>query len=592
MLKFFLGVVVGVVVVILVFVIAVFAIAGMRAKPPAIAAGSTLILHLEGDLPERAPVEVPFQAFGQKTSLTLEDTWAMLRKAATDSRIKAVVVEPYGLSVGWGKMEELHADLEKFKQSGKPLYAYLKTPGTRDYYVATAASQVFLAPEDMLDLKGLRFELMYFKHTLEKLGVTVEVEHAGKYKDYMDMFTRSDMSPETREVLTSVIDRLYGDLVKTIALGRRKSIAEVQDAIDNGPLLSQQVASRGLVDGLIYEDEMFGKLKKDLKDDVRKVTEREYTKASDNDAGLSTKQQIAFVVAEGDILRGDPESSSASGNAIESESFTKLLAKVGASSVKGVIVRIDSPGGEVFASDALWKAMNQLRKKKPVVISMSDYAASGGYYMAMNKTPIVAYPGTLTGSIGVIFGKPNLHGLYDKLGVDKDSLSRGRFAGIESDYAPLSEAERAKLREGIDLNYRSFVQKVADSRNRPFSQIEPIAQGRVWLGDQAKENGLVDELGGIDRAIELIKQRASIGASEKVKLVLYPARRNWLEMLLESSADTSLEAKLQAAAGSMIGYRSAGVLPGRFPELLTSPQLRVWLRGGYLSVSPWSLAIQ
>ena len=406
------------------------------------------------------------------------------------------------------------------------------------------------------------------------------------------MFTRSDMSPETREVLTSVIDRLYGDLVKTIALGRRKSIAEVQDSIDNGPLLSQQVASRGLVDGLIYEDEMFGKLKKDLKDDVRKVTEREYTKASDNDAGLSTKQQIAFVVAEGDILRGDPESSSASGNAIESESFTKLLAKVGASSVKGVIVRIDSPGGEVFASDALWKAMNQLRKKKPVVISMSDYAASGGYYMAMNKTPIVAYPGTLTGSIGVIFGKPNLHGLYDRLGVDKDSLSRGRFAGIESDYAPLSEAERAKLREGIDLNYRSFVQKVADSRNRPFAQIEPIAQGRVWLGDQAKENGLVDELGGIDRAIELIKQRASIGASEKVKLVLYPARRNWLEMLLESSADTSLEAKLQAAAGSMIGYRSAGVLPGRFPELLQSPQLRVWLRGGYLSVSPWSLAIQ
>ena len=585
MLKFFLGVVVGVVLVVMVFVIAVFALAAMRTKPPAIASGSTLVLHLEGDLPERAPVEVPFAAFGQKPTLTLENSWSILRKAAADPRIKAVVVEPYGLSVGWGKMEELRADLEKFRRSGKPLYAYLKTPGTRDYYIATAASKIYLAPEDMLNMKGLRFELMYFRHTLDKLGVSVDVEHAGKYKDYMDMFTRSDMSPETREVLTSVIDRLYGDLVRTIGVGRKKTVAEVQDAIDNGPLLSKDVASRGLVDGLCYEDEMFGKLKKELRADVRKVTEREYVKTTDSEAGLAGKQQIAFVVAEGEILRGDPESSNVSGSAIESESFTRLLAKVGSSDVKGVIVRIDSPGGEVFASDALWKAMNELRTKKPMVVSMSDYAASGGYYMAMNKTPIVAYPGTLTGSIGVIYGKPILHGLYDKLGIDKDSLSRGRFAEIDSDYQPLNPVERAKLREGIDRNYQSFVQKVADSRKRPFAEIEPIAQGRVWLGDQAKENGLVDELGGIDRAIEMVKRRASIGMNEAVTLVPYPGRRSWLEMLLETSgADASMEDRIAAAVGS----RAQGLLP----NLLQKPEVRMWLHGGYLSVSPWSLEIQ
>jgi protease-4 len=205
--------------------------------------------------------------------------------------------------------------------------------------------------------------------------------------------------------------------------------------------------------------------------------------------------------------------------------------------------------------------------------------------MAMNGTQIVAYPGTVTGSIGVVFGKPNLHGLYDKLGVDKDSISRGRFAAIDSDYRPLDDAERAKLREGIDQHYRSFVQKVADSRKRPFDQIEPVAQGRVWLGDQAKENGLVDELGGIDRAIELVKLKASIGAGETVSLVTYPARRSLLEMLLSTPPP---DATIESRIASVVHYRSAGVLP----SLLQSPAMRAWMHGGYLSLSPWSFTIE
>ena len=193
-----------------------------------------------------------------------------------------------------------------------------------------------------------------------------------------------------------------------------------------------------------------------------------------------------------------------------------------------MVVRIDSPGGDAVASDEIWREMNLLSKKKPVVISMSDTAASGGYYMAMTGDPVVAYPGTLTGSIGVVFGKPNLHGLYDKLGITKDMIARGRFAAIDSDYSDLSPAELAKLKEGIDANYHDFVAKVAQARRRPFDQIEPLAQGRVWLGDQAKERGLVDELGAIDRALELVKQKARIPASENVAIVMYPARRSIL----------------------------------------------------------------
>jgi len=236
--------------------------------------------------------------------------------------------------------------------------------------------------------------------------------------------------------------------------------------------------------------------------------------------------------------------------------------------VKGVVVRIDSPGGEVTASDELWRQMNLLSKKKPVVISMSDAAASGGYFMAMTGDQIVAYPATLTGSIGVVFGKPNLHGLYDKLGITKEAIQRGKNAGIDSDYTPLSPSERATLREGIDESYRDFVTKVADARRRKFEEIEPLAQGRVWLGSQAKARGLVDEVGGIDKALELVKQKAKIPAGERVSLNIYPGRHSLLELIMKKSQEDMLEAKL------------AQVL-GRMP-------FRAWMRGGYLrTMSYW-----
>jgi protease-4 len=215
--------------------------------------------------------------------------------------------------------------------------------------------------------------------------------------------------------------------------------------------------------------------------------------------------------------------------------------------------------------------MMLLRQKKPVVISMSDTAASGGYYMAMTGDSLLAYPGTLTGSIGVVYGKPDLHGLYDKLGITKDTLQRGRYASIDSDYKPLDPAELAKLREGIDESYKEFVTKVAESRKRTFQQIEPLAQGRVWLGSQAKSNGLVDELGGLDRAVELIKQKAKIPQGEKVTLVPYPPKRSLLDLIMSRSPENAAEAKLRGLLGGW--------------------QTRIWLKGGYLRLMPYSISI-
>jgi protease-4 len=574
-LKFLIGVLTGVIFAVVIVVIAIFAIAYSfgknRDKPATVASGSTLVLRLDGPIPERQPVSYDLPIFQNKTPFTVEDVWSTLRKAAADSRIKALVLEPAEPEIGWGKLQEIRADLENFKKSGKPVYAYLKAPGTRDYYLATAATRVYMSPEDVLNLKGMRFELTYFRRTLDKLGVQVDVEHAGKYKDFGDMFTRTGMTPETREVLTSVIDDMYGNLVQTLAAGRKKSADEMRAVIDQGPFTSTQALANGLVDEIRFEDEMYGELKTALKDDVRKVSGRDYVHVPLSVAGLQGKQRIAFITGDGDITRGDPESSSED-MGIESEHFNKILKRVEEDAgIKGVIVRIDSPGGESTASDDMWRAMNQLSRKKPMVISMSDAAASGGYYMAMTGDTIVAYPGTLTGSIGVVFGKPNLHGLYDKLGIDKEILSRGKFARIDSDYEPLNEEGRQKLREGIDEEYKSFVTKVAQARKRKFEEIEPLAQGRVWLGDQAKQNGLVDELGGIDRAIELVKQKAKIPAGENVSLVMYPPKRSIFEVLFpQQTPEAAIEAKIK-------------MVPG-----LRDAHLKVWMRGGMLRMMPFT----
>jgi protease-4 len=566
--KFLLGLATGLLLVFLTVVLLFFAALRFREKPPAIAANSVLVLRLEGEIPEKPPVELPAILGGEGPGLTVEGVWMTLKKAAADGNIKAIVLRPENLAGGWAKLEEMRADLELFSKSGKPVYAYLRTPGAREYYLATAADRIYLGASDQLMLQGLRGELMYFRKTLDKLGVTVEVEHAGKYKDYGDMFTRSDMSPETHEVMDSLVDGLYGDLVEHIAAGRKKTAADVRAIIDQGPFTATQALKAGLVDSLAFEDEMWSALQEKLHGgEPHRVAADDYLKVPLESVGLGGKSRIALLVAQGDIVRGSPNDNGADESDLTSYGFDKLVRSVrNDSSIKGVVLRIDSPGGEVVASDEMWRELNLLGKKKPMVISMSDVAASGGYYIAMTGDPIVAYPQTETGSIGVVFGKPDLHGLYDKLGITKDAVERGKHADIESDYTSLTPEERAMLRSGIDESYRDFVGKVAAARHRKFDDIEPLAQGRVWLGSQAKSNGLVDELGGLDTAIALVKAKAKIPASEQVNVVVYPGRRSILDMLLHRSTDDALESKLAQVFG-----------PAPF---------HAWMKGGMLRVMP------
>jgi protease IV len=567
------GFVIGLVFAALVAAIVVFAAMRFGERKVTVADGSTLVVHLEGDLPEQAPVELPLPFLEQQQPLTMIEAWQLFRKAASDSRIKAIVLEPRGLSVGWAKLEELHDDIAAFRKSGKPVYAYLRGASAREYYVATAADRIYMSPEDELDVKGLRVELMFVKTTLDKLGVQMEFEHVGKYKDAPDEFTRTSPTPETLEVMNQILDQLYGSLVDTIAQGRNKSADQIRATLDDGPFVGKSAIDNGMIDGLLYEDQVYGELKVRIKADIKRIGEQDYARAAA--PGGEGASKIAFVVGDGEITRGSTHDD-VTDNGITATAMVRVLREVGEdSSIKGVILRVDSPGGDGIASDDILHAAKDLSSKKPMVISMGDLAASGGYFIAMTGDPVIAYPNTETGSIGVFFGKPVLKGLYDKIGVNKDTLKRGKFADIDTDTRPLNDEERAKLRREIDVFYRGFVERVAAGRKRPYDQMEALAQGRVWMGAQAKQNGLVDELGGLDRAVEMIKERAKIPASEKVALVTYPPRRTVWDLVFNRD-DADVE--------SLIARR-ATALVGKLP-------VRSLMHGGIMELMPYSIEVK
>ena len=553
--KFFIGLVAGLLLAGLTVFIGVFVLIKLGGDSrPSLSDNSTLVVRLSGEIPEKSPIDIPLPFLEGQKQLAVHEVWDALRKAAVDPRIKAVVLLPQRPGIGWGKMQEIREDLLKFKKSGKPLFVYLRAPGTRDYYLASAADKIYMTREDILDMKGLRIEAMYIKNTLDKLGVKMEFEHVGKYKDAPDMFTRTSMSPETKEVLNSVLDGLNGHLLETLGAGRNKSAAEMQAIMDEGPFIAKNAVAKGLIDELLYEDQFYDLVKKKLdQTELKKVGVQDYLRAAGTVAGVEGKTRIALLVGDGAITRGSAHDPFSNEEGITSVGMTRQLRQVrNDDTIKAVILRVDSPGGDAIASDEILREVKLLSQKKPLVISMSDVAASGGYYISMSGDPVVAYPNTLTGSIGVFYGKVNLRGLYDKIGVQKETLKRGEFADIDSDYQPMTDAGRKKLREGIEEIYQTFVGLVAESRKKKFEQIDELAQGRVWLGMQGKNNGLVDELGGIDKAIELVKAKAKIAADEKVKIVVFPPKKSLIDQLLSRSQEKSIEAQFQKITGIKI----------------------------------------
>jgi protease IV len=573
--RFLLGVLAGVVIAGVSVVVLFFASLKLADRTPSVPDRFVLVVRLQGAMPEVSSTSLPFPGLEGQTPLTVVELYRVLRNAAQDSRVAGVFLVPAGAQAGWGKMQELREGIAAVRAAKKPVYAWLQSPGMRDYYLAAGADKVFAGPEDLIDVKGLSLEATYFKGSLDKLGVRVEIEHAGRYKDAGDTFTRTSMSPETRESLDALLDGIYSRILAALAEGRGKSVEEVRSIVDQGPFVAPKAQEAGLLDGLKYEREAREALTETAgveKDAV--VTARRYLGALPRGKG----KRVAVLVAQGDILRVSGGGFLAEEQAITPRAMSRMIRSIREdNSISGVILRVDSPGGDAVASDEILSELKALSSKKPVVISMSDVAASGGYYIAMTGDPVLAYPDTVTGSIGVIYGKVNIQGLYDKLGISSETLKRGANADIDSALKPLTPDSRRKLREGVEFIYDGFLKRVAEGRRRPVEEIAPVAEGRVWLGSDAKERGLVDDLGGFTLAIDKIREKSGLGADEAVRLVVYPERKSLFQQLMQKDED-SVESAPFSARQALLKGAGPGIAP--------------WLAGGMLKSMPFRLEIR
>lgn len=586
--KFLLGILCGFVFAGIAILILGFALVRMATKTaPEIAGDSFLVLRLEGDINEKPAEEIPIPWLEQHTSWSVIEIKQVLDRAAKDGKIKGLLLEGGRAGMGWAKAEEIRMALVEFKKSGKPVHAFLRTPSAKDYFVATAADRISMVDEDHLDLKGLRAERTYYKNTLDKLGVQMEIEHMGKYKDFGDSYTKTSMTPETRESMGAIVDGIFKVMVDGIAEGRKRTSAEIERLIDDGPFLAKDALKEKLVDALGYEDSAMEELaKKANVSSKSRSSAREYRKQVRFRWDKSKEAQVAYLVAEGDIIRGGGSGGFGGDSMIASRDFIKHVeALKNDSSYKAVLLRIDSGGGDAIASDELLAALEGLSKTKPLVISMSDVAASGGYYMAVTGDRILAYPGTITGSIGVVYGKPNLKGLYEKIGLTKDGIQRGKNADIDVEYKPMSDVARKKIRAGIEESYKTFVAKVALGRKAKVEEIESLAQGRAWIASDPNAKRLTDELGGIDAAMAHLRTKGKFAADARMQLVPYPPTQNTLEKWF--SEEKLVSAAFEASFGAVLRIDK----PAFADEIRRAlrPALR---QGGMLRWMPYTIDVK
>ena len=504
-------------------------------REPTVEARSTLVMRLRGDLAEEGPGD-PFSPFLPTVRpLSVEAVVQNLRKAKADSRVASVLLVPTGFqSPYWAKLQEVRDAIADFRRSGKPVYAHLEYGGQPEYVLATACDRIFLVPSSSLDLTGLASYQMFLRGTLDKIGAYPDLIHIGAYKTAANQLTEKTMTPAHREMAESLNTDLFEQVIRAVADGRKKSEADVRALMDQGPFLPEEAKAAGLIDDVAYEDQVDAKLK-NADGDRRRIDLDDYQRISPASLGINRGPRIAVLYASGLIASGGGGFDPLNGTIVGSGTMAEHIRKIRKDDrFKAVILRVDSPGGSAVASDVIWRELMLIRDAKPakpLVASMSDLAASGGYYIAMAAPTIVAEPGTLTGSIGIYGGKIVTGGTYEKIGVTIEPVSKGRNAEMNSPIRPYNTEERAEVEAQLTTFYDQFVEKAARSRNLTPDRVNEVAQGRVWTGRQAKAIGLVDELGGLERAVALAKQKAKIPADQEVELVTFPPRRTLYDVL-------------------------------------------------------------
>jgi protease-4 len=539
-------------------------------------APAVLVFEVPDEIAESEPPRrgLPL-GWGRRSQRTVLRVLQALDRAATDDQVHALVLHIGSVSWGWGRVAEMRDAILRFRASGKPVYAALAGGGEAEYCLASAADVVAAPPTAILHIDGLTASALFLRGAFDKLDVTPNFSAAGRFKSGAETFTRGGMSPPAREALSALLDDVFETLVDTLATARRLPRDSVLRIIDGGPYAARAARAVGLVDTVLHTEDVDSLALRR----AGRFTERMplYRYAEGPPAGYGPR--VAVVAGAGSIVPGRSRYVAGEGQVIGAETWIAALREARTRrGIKAVVLRIDSPGGVLDAADDIWREVRRCRDVKPVYVSMSDLAASGGYYIAAPATGIVAHPGTITGSIGVYAGKLNLLGLYRKLGLNVETVSRGARAEMLSPFRDFTPEEASLHQRTVQESYGTFLDRVADGRGFTLEEADSVGQGRVWSGRSAWELGLVDTLGGIPVACELALEAAGyeIGTPYVVE-VLPRVERTMFDRLLEEWLGESETADFTAA------------LP---------PAVRAWITaagfpaGRMLAMLPWSIDIR
>lgn len=497
-------------------------------RPPAVKSQSYLEIDLSGPIQEKASPDLISTFFQTKAPLSMYDIWMNIRKAKRDDRIKALVLHIGYMQCDWGKIDEIRDAVLDFRTSGKKAYAYIDEAVDidKEYDLATACDKIVLHPMGALFINGIGGDVPFLKKAMDKLGVEAEIEHVEQYKTAYNMFTEEGFTPAHREMMESIYGDIFQNYVRTIAEARHKDPNAVKKLLDIGYFQGEEALTAGLVDALLFDDEFIDLVRGDQKR-MSRIDHNTYLKIKPSSVGLNTGRKIALIYGQGAIHSGEGAYRSMGSSTI-ARWFRKARND---KSIAAVVFRVDSPGGSVVASDIIWREVFLTRQQKPVVVSMSDMAGSGGYWISTAAHKIIAHPQTLTGSIGVIFGKFNMVNFYKKVGITSGKVQFGKRADIFSTFRRFTSEERTFLKKEILWTYDRFVEKVALERDMPKAEVDRIGKGRVWTGSQAKKLGLIDKLGGLSDAVSEAKELAGIPVNASVRLVVWPKKYSIFDML-------------------------------------------------------------
>jgi protease-4 len=522
-------------------------VAARMARQPA--AATVLEMKLDGPIPEQTAADPVTRWFAGR-ELSLLDHLDVLRRARDDRRISGLLVVIDRPTLGFGRIQELRDAIRDFQTGGKWATCYLETAGefasgNREYYLATACGSIWMAPPGDVNLIGLRAEVPFLRGTLDLLGIDPDYDHIGKYKTAKNLLTDTTMTEAYRESMDRLVDRLHAQMTRGIAAARKLTTDEVRDLIDRGPFTGPEAVENRLIDALGYRDQVDDHLRETNGGRLPIMKAARYLKAGRfYDRGA----RVALIYGIGGVARGRSESDSLTGGAVMgSDTIARAIRKAREdASIKAIVMRVDSPGGSYVASDIIWREVSRTRGVKPIIISMGDVAASGGYFVSMAADRIVAAPGTITASIGVVAGKFVTTGFWRKIGITSDAVQRGRHATFYSGDQRYTAEERVIFGQWLERIYKDFVGKVAQGRGKTYDEVHVIAQGRVWVGEDALDHGLVDELGGLPVAIRRALELAKLDPEGRVRIVPMPEPRGLIERLLDGE---------EAAIGVLGGMR-------------------------------------